>query len=257
MRRGHPPRPTDSASPTLPKKSTSISSPSPRTDARSPACWQRRGTKWIRPGHRTASSSRSSPTGRAAWASGCAAATGNGSGRWCDRRTLTTRAPKRSGRWPFRPTAARWRSFAAARRRRRVWLIPTTGGTPVKMLTDDPGFSYHDAPAWSPDGDWMRLYAQHRSGILTRQSAGRHQGDRDAPRSRRRRFRAPSGRPMARGSPPKPMAGSSGSRPMAAAPKCCCPNHRWRYDWVDARRLVALVSEASRSATWRWSRSTR
>ena len=55
---------------------------SPRTDSRYPALWRRRGTRWIRPGHRTANSSRSSPTGPAAWASGCAAETGSGSGRW-------------------------------------------------------------------------------------------------------------------------------------------------------------------------------
>jgi eukaryotic-like serine/threonine-protein kinase len=37
-----------------------------------------------------------------------------------------------------------------------IWLSPTTGGAPVRLATNSE-WSYQDAPAWSPDGDWIAL----------------------------------------------------------------------------------------------------
>ncbi|MGH7950265.1 MAG: TolB family protein, partial [Candidatus Binataceae bacterium] len=37
-----------------------------------------------------------------------------------------------------------------------VWLTPATGGTPVRLITDDE-YSYHDGPSWSPDGEWVAI----------------------------------------------------------------------------------------------------
>lgn len=38
-----------------------------------------------------------------------------------------------------------------------VWLVPVTGGTPVQLLPGNRTYNYHDAPAWSPDGEWIAL----------------------------------------------------------------------------------------------------
>ena len=34
-----------------------------------------------------------------------------------------------------------------------IWQVPTAGGTPVQVLSADS--NYHDAPSWSPDGQWI------------------------------------------------------------------------------------------------------
>ena len=36
----------------------------------------------------------------------------------------------------------------------QIWLSPTTGGAPVRLATRQE-WSYQDAPAWSPDGEWI------------------------------------------------------------------------------------------------------
>ena len=45
--------------------------------------------------------------------------------------------------------------FRRGTKQATLWLIPAGGGTPQEMLSGDPDFSYHDAPTWSPDGDWI------------------------------------------------------------------------------------------------------
>jgi Tol biopolymer transport system component len=39
-----------------------------------------------------------------------------------------------------------------------IWLSPTTGGAPVRLISRVPGAGarpYQDAPSWSPDGEWI------------------------------------------------------------------------------------------------------
>ena len=36
-----------------------------------------------------------------------------------------------------------------------IWLVPVTGGTPVQLLPNDHEYTWHDAPVWSPDGEWI------------------------------------------------------------------------------------------------------
>jgi Tol biopolymer transport system component len=37
-----------------------------------------------------------------------------------------------------------------------IWLSPSTGGTPVRLINDGPGIRpYQDSPSWSPDGEWI------------------------------------------------------------------------------------------------------
>ena len=38
----------------------------------------------------------------------------------------------------------------------QIWLSPVTGGAPVRLATNQQ-WSYQDAPAWSPDGEWISL----------------------------------------------------------------------------------------------------
>jgi len=38
----------------------------------------------------------------------------------------------------------------------RLWISPTTGGTPVPLGGDE---TYQDAPTWSPDGEWIAYLA--------------------------------------------------------------------------------------------------
>jgi Tol biopolymer transport system component len=43
-----------------------------------------------------------------------------------------------------------------------VWLSPVTGGTPVRLVSGDRMGSFADAPAWSPDDEWI-AYSQTMS----------------------------------------------------------------------------------------------
>lgn len=36
-----------------------------------------------------------------------------------------------------------------------LWLAPSTGGTPGRLLPEGESSSYQDAPSWSPDGEWI------------------------------------------------------------------------------------------------------
>ena len=36
-----------------------------------------------------------------------------------------------------------------------IWMVPSAGGAPVQMIPNDDAFSYHDAPSWSADGEWL------------------------------------------------------------------------------------------------------
>ena len=38
-----------------------------------------------------------------------------------------------------------------------IWLIPASGGTPVQLVTGDNVYSFHDAPTWSPDSEWIAI----------------------------------------------------------------------------------------------------
>jgi TolB protein len=47
---------------------------------------------------------------------------------------------------------------------RRIWITPVTGGKPFPLPSDDT--SYQDAPAWSPNGEWIAYLSGRGSGLF-------------------------------------------------------------------------------------------
>jgi Tol biopolymer transport system component len=50
------------------------------------------------------------------------------------------------------------RTLAFQRRdrgRATIWLVATTGGNAVQLISRDEAWGYDDAPTWSPDGEWI------------------------------------------------------------------------------------------------------
>jgi Tol biopolymer transport system component len=125
-----------------------------------------------------------------------------------------------------------------------IWLVPVTGGAPVELLADDPGFSYHDAPAWSPDGDWIAYtrsvgpeFSLAKVRVGTKETATLL--DRVTPFSRS--VWSPDGAWIAT------EAGTALIRVPSngGSFETILPEPPLAYSWVDARRLVALVSSES------------
>jgi Tol biopolymer transport system component len=59
------------------------------------------------------------------------------------------------GSLAFSPDGRTLAFYRRGSRQATLWLIPVSGGRPVQLVTDDPTFGYHDAPTWSPDGEWI------------------------------------------------------------------------------------------------------
>jgi len=134
--------------------------------------------------------------------------------------------------------------FRRGTKQATLWLIPATGGTPQEMLSGDPNFSYHDAPTWSPDGDWIAYtrstgpeFSLAKVRVGTRETVMLV----DHVTAFSRSVWSPDGAWIATetdgGLVRVPSNGGSFETLLPESPLA--------YGWADARRLVALVSSES------------
>jgi Tol biopolymer transport system component len=134
--------------------------------------------------------------------------------------------------------------FRRGTKQATLWLIPAAGGTPQEMLSGDPNFSYHDAPTWSPDGDWMAFtrsigpeFSLAKVRVGTRETTTLMEHVTPFSRS----AWSPDGAWIA-------TEASDGLVRIAASggqPETLLPEPPIAYGWADARRLIALVEGES------------
>jgi len=112
------------------------------------------------------------------------------------------------------------------------------------MLTGDPGFSMHDSPAWSPDGDWLaytRSIGPEFSLAKVRVGTKETVTLLDHIEAFSRSVWSPDGAWIATeaggGLVRVPSNGGTSETVLPEPPLA--------YDWVDARRLVVLVASES------------
>jgi WD40 repeat protein len=123
-----------------------------------------------------------------------------------------------------------------------IWLIPATGGTPVRLIPEDlnSNSDYHDGPSWSPDGEWVSFTQSNGLEFsLAKIRVGSHERvdliEQVVPFTRP--AWSPDGEWIAIQTPEGLVRiPANGGQPQVLLEE---PTHA--YAWADAKRLFALV----------------
>ena len=126
-----------------------------------------------------------------------------------------------------------------------IWLIPATGGTPVQLISETDE-SYHDAPSWSADGEWMAVTSSRGAQFsLAKVRVGTKERiwlieDRVVPFSRS--AWSPDGRWIAC----ETLDGLVRISPDGGKPEVILADPLLAYAWApDSRRIIALAEGES------------